>query len=314
MPANDHRLTTAEMAEFVANGYLRFDGLVPDVLNQQALEELRDLYPLKLGNAVRATGLNPDELGITKAKEGVQTPESLTPLSECYPPPSAIGEMLRLPQVHGIIESLAGTDPLFDHDFVHFIGANSPTGQHLHVDAVVDNRDPSFDIQLFYYPSEVKPGAGGTRFIPGSHLRYTRAEGVSRYQKILGEQHYHGSAGTVLIFHHGLWHAGQPNPSPEDRWMYKIRLNPTVPQIRLWNQDDFGALHNDPRDHTFAHARTGSVAQKLRKMQPWQKGHEARYEQMERAKLWRYLSGDQDFDVDYYHTRMERRTRANQEL
>ena len=86
MPANDHRLTTAEMAEFVANGYLRFDGLVPDVLNQQALEELRDLYPLKLGNAVKATGLNPDELGITKAKEDVQTPESLTPLSECYPP------------------------------------------------------------------------------------------------------------------------------------------------------------------------------------------------------------------------------------
>ena len=31
MPAKDHRLTTAEMAEFVANGYLRFDGLVPDV-------------------------------------------------------------------------------------------------------------------------------------------------------------------------------------------------------------------------------------------------------------------------------------------
>ena len=74
------------------------------------------------------------------------------------------------------------TDPLFDHDFAHFIRANSPTGQHLHVDAVVDNRDPSFDIQLFYYPSEVKPGAGGTRFIPGSHLRFTRAEGVSRYQ------------------------------------------------------------------------------------------------------------------------------------
>ena len=70
--------------------------------------------------------------------------------------------MLRLPQVHGIIESLAGPNPLFDHDFVHFIAANSPTGQHLHVDAVIDNRDPSFDIQLFYFPTEVKPGAGGS--------------------------------------------------------------------------------------------------------------------------------------------------------
>ena len=314
MPATDNRLTTQEMAEFVAAGYLRFDGLVPDAINQNAVVALQDLYPVKLSNAVKASGKNPKDLKIAQPKKGVVTPESLTPLSKCYPPPSAIGEILRLPQVHGIIESLVGTDPLFDHDFVHFIPANTATGQHLHVDAVVDNRDPSFDIQLFYFPVEVKPGAGGTRFVPGSHLRHTRAEGVSRYQNILGEQHYHGSAGTVLIFHQGLWHAGQPNLSGDDRWMYKIRLNPTVPQVRLWNQDDFKARHNDAKDHTFAHVRTDSVAQQLREMQPWQRGHEARYEQMERARLWRYLSGDQAFDVDYYHTRMERRTRANQEI
>ena len=312
MPAKDHRLTTAEMASFVADGYLRFDGLVADAINQKALAELTDLYPVKLGNAVKSTGANPGDLGIRDKNEETYTPESLTPLSECYPPPSAIGEMLRLPQVHGIIQSLVGTDPLFDHDFVHFIAANSPTGQHLHVDAVIDDRDPSFDLQLFYYPTEVKPGAGGTRFVPGSHLRYTRAEGVSRYQQILGEQQYHGPAGTLLIFHQGLWHAGQPNSSAEDRWMYKIRLNPTVPQVQLWNQDDFDALHNDARDHTFAHVRTDSVAQKLRKMQPWQQGHEARYEQTERARLWRYLSGDNHFDVDYYHTRMERRAAVNE--
>ena len=46
----------------------------------------------------------------------------------------------------------------------------------------------------------------------------------------------------------------------------------------------------------------------------WQQGHEVRYEQMERARLWRYLSGDDQFDVDYYHTRMEGRTRANNEI
>ena len=33
--------------------------------------------------------------------------------------------------------------------------------------------------------------------------------------------------------------------------------------------------------------RNDSVAQIFRTMQPWQKGHEARYEQMERARLWR---------------------------
>ena len=58
---------------------------------------------------------------------------------------------------------------------------------------------------------------------------------------------------------------------------------PNGPQVRLWNQDDFKARHNDAKDHTFAHVRTDSVAQQLREMQPWQRGHEARYEQMERA-------------------------------
>ena len=27
-------------------------------------------------------------------------------------------------------------------------------------------------------------------------------------------------SGTVVVFHHGLWHAGQANPSDAHRWMY----------------------------------------------------------------------------------------------
>ena len=309
MPAQDHRLTPREMAQFVVEGYLRFDGVVPDNLNQRVIDELQGLQAVKLQQAMASVGMPAQQQA-----EPVDHPESLTPLSQCYPAPSVIGEMLRLPEVQGIITSLVGADPLFDHDFVHYIPANSPKGQHLHVDAVIDNRHPSFDIQLFYYPGDVAPGAGGTRFVPGTHLRHTRAEGVARYQNILGEQQYSGSAGTLLVFHQGLWHAGQPNPSDNDRWMYKIRLNPNQPQVRLWNTDDFEEVHNDARDHTFAHMRTDSVAHTLRRVLPWQRGHEVRYEQMQRARLWRYLSGDETFDVDYYHTRMEGRARANGEV
>ncbi|MEM8768920.1 MAG: phytanoyl-CoA dioxygenase family protein [Pseudomonadota bacterium] len=311
MPAQDHRLTTHEMAQFVVNGFLRFDGLIPESINERIIGELADLSKVKIRQGIESIGL--DASGFPEPPEGVQHPESLTPLSECYPAPSVIGELLRLPQVQGIVKSLVGDDPLFDHDFVHFIPAENPKGQHLHVDAVIDNRHPSFDIQLFYYPTAVAPGAGGTRFVPGTHLRHTRAEGVARYQNLLGEQQYSGSPGTLLVFHQALWHAGQPNPSKEHRWMYKIRLNPQVPQVRLWNMDDFDDIHNDARDHTFAHMRKDSVAQMMRKMLPWQQGHEARYEQMERARLWRYLSGDEAFDVDYYHTRIEGRARANGE-
>ena len=175
------------------------------------------------------------------------------------------------------------------------------------MDAIVDSADPTFDIQLFYFPREVAKGEGGTRFVPGSHLRRVRAEQVARYQNIVGEQRYAGPAGTVLVFHHGLWHAGQPNPSDHTRWMYKLRVNPRVPQLRLWNTDDFDAVHNDASDHTFATMRFDSVGQVLRQMQPWQKGHEERLELVQRARLWRYLSGDDAYDVDYYLTRLEQR-------
>lgn len=302
MPAQDHRLTTAEMARFVADGYLRFDALVPDEINKRVIEELDAIFKVKIKHAIGQ-----------KTDEEAPFPQSLTPLSECYQGNSAIGEYLRLPQVQGIIQSLVGADPLFDHDFVHLLPAGSTYAQHLHVDAVIDNPSPAFDIQLFYYPAEVKPGGGGTRMVPGSHLRRTRAEGVARYQHILGEQQFTGPAGTVMVFHQGMWHAGQANPGDADRWLYKIRLNPTEPQVQLWNTGDLDAMHNDPRDHTFAHRRNDSVAEIFRQMQPWQQGHESRYELMQRTRLWRYLSGDASFDADYYHTRMETRARANAE-
>ncbi len=303
MPAMDHKLTTQEMAHFVADGFLRFDALIPGPINNAIIEELQPIESNKIHQIV---GL-PGDAG------GPAQPASLTPLSKCYAPPSVLGQLLNLPQVQGIIESLVGPDPLFDHDFVHRLPAGSEYQQHLHVDAVIDSTDPTFDIQLFYFPQDVAPGAGGTRFVPATHLRRTRAEGVSRYQRILGEQQYSGKAGTLMVFHHGLWHAGQPNPSDVDRWMYKIRLNPRVSQVKRWNLDDFEALHNDASDHTFARMRHDSVAQTLRTMQPWQKGHESRYEQMQRARLWRYLRDDQSFDVDYYYTRLEQRGRLAQE-
>ena len=34
---------------------------------------------------------------------------------------------------------------------------------------------------------------------------------------------------------------------------------------------------------------------------------------MERARLWRYLSGDDRYDVDFYFTRLEQRARLLQQ-
>jgi ectoine hydroxylase-related dioxygenase (phytanoyl-CoA dioxygenase family) len=215
--------------------------------------------------------------------------------------------MLRLPQVQGIIQSLVGDDPLYDHDFVHFLPPRGGFTQPLHMDAIVDSDDRSFDIQLFYYPHAVAADEGGTRFIPGSHLRRVRAEGICRYHHLLGEQFHEGPAGTLLVCHHGLWHAGQLNPGEQERWMYKIRLNPRVRQQSLWNTDDLASVHNNLDDHIFARVGGDTVATELRKMPAWVAGHEQRYELVQRVLLWRYLTGDDRYDVDYYLSRLETR-------
>jgi hypothetical protein len=237
----------------------------------------------------------------------MKPPTTGTPLSECYPPPSAIGEYLRLPQVQGIIESLVGSDPAFDHDWTHHIQPHATYVQPLHVDAITDSADCTFDIQLFWYPHDVAPGEGGTRYVPGTHLHRVRSSGLDRYQHIAGEEQFAGPAGTVVVFHHGLWHAGQPNPGGGHRWMHKVRLNPRVPQVRLWNTSDLDELHNPPSDHVFATMLPDSVAQIFRLPEPWMSVTDHRNEQVQRARLWRYLTGDETYDVDHYLTRLEGR-------
>ncbi len=285
-------LTTKEMARFVARGHLRFDALVPIDLNERVVEELE---------ALTRDRWRPD--GATKP------PATGTPLSACYPSPSVLGEILRLPRVQGIIRSLVGREPVFDHDFVHLREAGDLWEQPLHADAIIDPTQFAFDVQLFYFPHELATGEGGTRFVPGTHLRRVNELEVGRYQHLLGEEHVCCPAGTIVVFHQGLWHAGQPNRSDRRRWMYKIRLNATERQLQLWNTDDLATLHNGPDDHIFARFADDSVAKQFRHKEKWCDNADYRLEQVQRARLWRYLTGDETFDVDYYLTRVERHRR-----
>ena len=277
-------LTTAQVAEFVADGYLALPGVVPAELNAAAMDELTEI--------LRTWG--------TPGRPFA--PDSGQPLSALYPAPSAIGEVLRLPVVAGALASLLGPEPVFDHDFVHHKPAGDPFGQPLHQDAMVDPT-LAFDVQLFYFPHEVAPGAGGTGFVPGTHLRRVHETDVGRYQHVVGQRQWAGPAGSVLLFHQGLWHRGMPNPSGDERMMYKIRLNPTVPQVRHWDTGDLAERQNGPEDHVFARFRTDSVAGLLRKRHGWAGEADHRLELANRARLWRYLTGDDRFDVDWYLTR-----------
>jgi Phytanoyl-CoA dioxygenase (PhyH) len=262
-------LTTVQMAEFVSRGFLRFDALIPESLNNVAAKELAD----------------------PSNRLGRRYPHAsrLDTLFGEYP---GIRGVLDAPAVQGILGSLVGPSPIYDHHAVHkrAPGAGS---QHLHGDAIIDLR-AGFDIQLMYYPEEVSPAAGGTLLVPGSHLRRINERDIGRYQNLAGQVALACPAGTVVIVHHGIWHCGRRNGTDRDRYMFKLRLGARGPQHRLWDTSDLA----DP-------GARQQVQQLLSESQPWYEHGTARLEQLQRAALWRHLTGDQTFQVEFWLGRLE---------
>jgi hypothetical protein len=279
MVSQEYLLDSKQMARFVAQGYLRFDELVPAHLNEAIMSEI---------DAGRVKGM-----------------PAGTPLSQCYPPPSPVGEMLRLPAVQGIIQSLVGPDPLFDHQAVHVRQPYEGSAQHLHGDSIIDTR-LHFDIQLMYFPHDVPLEMGGTLLVPGSHFRRINEMDIARYQNVKGQIAMVCKAGTLLFLHHGIWHCGRQNKTDRIRYMFKIRLNPAVRQLRLWNTADLTADVGQ-RQVIFSGEKPAveDIQRILSKQEPWFEQATGRLEIVNRIKLWRFLTGDDNFDVHYWLTRLE---------
>lgn len=279
MVDKQYLLNSKQVASFVARGFLRFDELVPQSVNDAVMAEI-------------------DKGGIAAAPAG-------TPLSQCYPEPSAIGHLVRMPEIQGIIQSLVGPDPLFDHQAIHVRQPNEGQAQGMHGDSIIDTR-MHFDIQLMYFPHDVPLAMGGTLLVPGSHFRRINEMDIARYQNFIGQIPMVCKAGSVLVLHHGIWHCGRQNQTDQRRYMFKIRLNPRVRQLRLWNTDDLTA---EQGKHKAIFTRDTNAVEDvqtiLAKMEPWFEDGAGRLEIVNRIKLWRFLTGDQNFDVHYWLTRLE---------
>jgi hypothetical protein len=260
-----HLLSSVEMAHFVSHGSLILESAVPEGLNERAIEVF--------------------DAGIPGYPYG-------TPLDEAFPHGSFVRELLDLPVVAGAVQSLVGPAPRIDHHAVHIRPPHGGDAQNMHGDAILDTRTDAFDMQLMYYPRAVTLEQGGTLSVPGTHLRKINQTGVGRYQNLAGQTRLVCPAGTIVLLHHGIWHGGRRNDSDNPRYMFKIRFNPTVRQLRLWDTDDI----DDP-----------AVIKELTTNFGWTHSNEGRLELVNRAKLWRVLTGDQLFDLDYYLTREQLR-------
>lgn len=261
-------LSTEEMARFVSRGLLVFDGLVPKELNGPAAREIRGEEGLRQRTSYGAR------------------------LSDCFTEFPGVRAVLEWPPLLGVIDSMVGPDPVYDHHAVHVRRPGEPS-QELHADSIIDLR-AAFDIQLMYYPEEVGPASGGTLLVPGSHFRRVNERDVGRYQNVLGQVGLECSAGTVVVVHHGIWHCGRRNRTDRERHMFKLRLAAAVPQVRRWDVSDLGEAGVEAK-----------VQEILAEPQPWFEDAAGRLEQVQRAALWRRLSGDEAFDAGWrWHDRL----------
>ncbi len=163
-----------------------------------------------------------------------------------------------------------------------------------------------------YFPHEVTPEMGGTRYVPSTHLRVVSEAAIARYQNIAGQKHVVCPAGTLVFTHHGLWHGGGRNRSDRVRLMFKIRLNPTVRQQRLWDTSDLTAADfaQRPIFHLKSRRDPNHIHSILTRPERWFENDTGRIEYINRIRFWRFLLGDDSFDADYWVTRIENEPQA----
>ena len=285
-------LTTSQVAEFAAKGCLRFDGLIDSDLNQEFL----DLFAEDIGSDDRYVNRV-----IPNCKPG-------TYVSQAFPQDHPLSKILAQPAVAGTLKSLMGTNPIFDHHHVHMTFPNRSRVQTNHQDSTIDLRSKNFDIQMIYFPHEVNNKMGGTRYIPGTHLRTVHESQIARYQNIRGQIRVTCPAGTIIFFHHGIWHGGGKNTSDVPRIMYKLRLQPSGSQSLQWDTSDLTEERikswQRPIFHAFGKREEDDVPSKLMSHEPWF-DNTSRLEYMNRVRFWRTLLNDAELDIDYWLTRVE---------
>jgi hypothetical protein len=247
-----HLLTAQQMADFAVNGFLVLDQIVPEEYNRRALAEMREFT---------AGGYR------------------------YWFDSEVIRDIFDLPQVKGALQSFVGTNPVYDHSFLHVVKAKHLKGQTYHADSVIDTRPFGFDIQAFYFCHDAPKEMGPTLVLPGSHLRKVSNGSIGRHKNIIGQRQLESKAGTIAFLHHGIWHCAQPNFTDTTRYVFKLRLRPGQEQRSLFNTEGY----DSPEVLDYVR-KAGHHA--------WC-GDESRVNQINIARFWRYLTGDNRVDASF---------------
>lgn len=196
------RLDDAQMAEFIARGYITITPDLPAALHSEIFAKHEEVF----------------------AKEG-------NPGNNLLPRIPLVRQVFEHPSVVGALKSVVGDDYyLQPHRHPHHNVAHSK-GQSMHQDGGKRWSHRTRYLLAFYYPQDTPLERGPSGIVPGSHY-FNTPEGARTDR----EMPLVTPAGTVTIVNYDLWHRAMPNLSEEHRYMVKFLFaRMSEPQVPTWN-------------------------------------------------------------------------------
>ena len=196
------RLDDAQMAQFIAHGYVTITPDLPGEFHAEVFAKHEEVF----------------------AKEG-------NPGNNLLPRIPLVRQVFDHPSVVGALKSVAGDDYyLQPHRHPHDNKAHSK-GQNMHQDGGARWSHRSRYLLAFYYPQDTPLERGPSGIVPGSHY-FNTPEGA----RIDCEVPLATPAGTVTITNYDLWHRAMPNTTDHHRYMVKFLFaRMSEPQSPAWN-------------------------------------------------------------------------------
>ena len=259
-----HLMSDDEMVSFVVNGYHVVKPSLPSGFNATVYDEL-DALPSNPGDGIY---------------------EAVPKLKQVY----------ESPEVVGALTSMLGQGyAMFPHRHCHRNAPGTPS-QQIHQDNLNDLRIRDGQVRApdrvelllaMYYPQDVASNMGPTVVLPGTHMLKAMPDRMASQGNFKDQYTATVDAGSVVILHYDIWHAGSANTSETVRYMLKFLFQrANLPDVPSWNHDST----NDTR-----------IRQRLESESPMalQRSLNAKQRHM-RLRMWNYLSGAETLDMGYH--------------
>ena len=205
-------LTDRKVIEFCKHGFIALEGVISDEVNKQTLESLN-----------------------------ARPPEFSEPIDLLTTDWFVDGVLLNR-EVTGAVRSLLGANFGMPIQIANHRGeCPAPDAVGWHCDGYSRHTIEVNHLMIFYLPQECTVEMGPSELVPGSHFLLATSHLVHHYGNIAGTHKATGTAGTVFLMNHAIWHRrSRPTATSGVRHMLKYYFWRQTPPVRDWIiEEDF---------------------------------------------------------------------------